>query len=252
MASRPSVRVPIHGGGVAVSVAAPDDVPAALRALGLAAPRPVIVVVGGAGALAEEDVHRLRPLFDHAVLPVAARLQAAIVDGGTASGVMRALGESRAAAASRPVLVGVAVTATVRVPEVPDSAPAGVALEPHHTHFVLVPGTEWGEDSPWLTLVARTLAGPLSSVTVVMNGGDITLSDVAHSVAARRPVLVVDGSGRAADALADALDGRPLQERLNTLAASGLLTVVPVGDPPALGDALQRALAPPAPTAARS
>lgn len=252
MASGPPATVPVHGGGLAVSVAGRGDVPAALRALGLGAPRPVIVVVGGAGALAEEDGRRLRPLFDQAVLPVAARLQAAIVDGGTASGVMRALGESRAAATSRPVLIGVAVSATVRVPEVADSAPTGVALEPHHTHFVLVPGTEWGHDSPWLTLVARTLAGPLPSVTVVMNGGDITLRDVAYSVEAGRPVLVVDGSGRLADALVDALAGRSAEERLNNLARSGLLTVVPVDDPPTLRRALQLALAPPAPPGAGS
>jgi hypothetical protein len=252
MASEPLALVPLDRGGLAVSVATPEDVPGAIRLLGLDAPQPVIVVVGGAGALTEEDGRRLGPLFDEAVLPVAARLAAAIVDGGTASGVMRALGESRARAAVRPALIGVAVAGTVHVPEVAAPEPDAVALDPHHTHFVLVPGTDWGEDSPWLTLVARTLAGPLPSVTVVMNGGEITLSDVAYSVAAGRPVLVVDGSGRAADDLAAALAGKPSQGRLPALADSGLLTAVPVDDPAALERALQRALGPPTPAVATS
>jgi hypothetical protein len=75
-----------------------------------------------------------------------------------------------------------------------------------------------------------------------MNGGEITLDDVTRSVEAGRPVLVVDGSGRAADDLAAALAGGSSDERLTALAASGLLTVVPVDDPAALARALAAAL----------
>lgn len=241
MAEAPLASFRLDGGAVAVTVTTPADVPRAIDALGLDVPRPVLVVVGGAGALVDGDLARLQPLFDEALLPVADRLGAAVVDGGTRSGVMRALGESRARAGATVALVGVAVAGIVRVPDVGPPSDV-VELEPHHTHFVLVPGTTWGEESPWLTLVARTLAGPLPSVTVVLNGGEITVSDVANSVAADRPVLVVDGSGRAADDLAAALNGAASDERLHALAASGLLTVVPVGQPAALERALDAAL----------
>jgi hypothetical protein len=240
-ASLGTVRLP--SGAIAVCVDAAADLPRAIDALGIAVPRPVIVVVGGAGALADDDRRRLRPLFDDAILPVAGRLAAAVVDGGTRSGVMRALGESHARAGAGIALVGVAVTRTVRVPQLAVPSPDAADLDPDHTHFVLVPGTTWGDESPWLTLVARALAGPLPSVTVVVNGGEITLSDVAHSVAADRPVLVVDGTGRAADDLAAALGGEASDERLRALASSGLIAVVPVGEPAALAHALGAALA---------
>jgi hypothetical protein len=187
--------VHLDGGALAARVTVADDVAPAVDALGLHAPRLVIVVVGGTGAMGDADLTRLRPLLDEALLPVAVRVAAVVVDGGTRSGVMRALGESFARASAAQVsLVGVAVTGTVRVPELAAPSLDAVELDPHHTHFVLVPGTTWGEESPWLTLVARTIAGSLPSVTVIMNGGEITLDDVARSVAADRPVLVVDGS----------------------------------------------------------
>ena len=235
--------VHLDDGALAARVRVADDVAPAVDALGLHPPRPVIVVVGGAGAMGDADLTRLRPLLDEALLPVAVRLAAVVVDGGTRSGVMRALGESFArASAARVSLVGVAVTGTVRVPELAAPSPDAADLDPHHTHFVLVPGTTWGEESPWLTLVARTIAGPLPSVTVVMNGGEITLDDVARSVAADRPVLVVDGSGRAADDLAAELNGSASDPTLRALAGSGLLTVVPVDQPVMLRTALTAAL----------
>jgi hypothetical protein len=113
--TEPPIVVPVGSAARAVRVAAPGDVPEALGALGLDSPRPVIVLVGGAGALPDATFAALRPLFDEALLPVAARLNATIVDGGTRSGVMRAPGESRARSGDAVALVGVAVARTVRL-----------------------------------------------------------------------------------------------------------------------------------------
>lgn len=235
---RDAVRV-----GTALAVAV-DDVaalPAAVAALGLTTPRPVVVVVGGAGALPPAQLARLQPLFDAAILPVAARLGAAVIDGGTRSGVMRALGESRWRLRSGVPLVGVAARGTVRLPEQAHQ-PDAADLEPHHSHLVLVPGDTWGDESPWLTRVAAVVAGPCPSVTVLINGGDIALRDVGHSVAAERPVLVLAGSGRAADDLAAAAHGSAPDVRAGELATSGLLRVVAPGDAASLTRALMAAL----------
>jgi hypothetical protein len=75
-------------------------------------------------------------------------------------------------------------------------------LPSHHSHFVLVPGENWGDESRWLSRVAQTLAEDRPTVTILINGGEIALRDVQHSVDAHRPVLVLEGSGRAADDLA--------------------------------------------------
>jgi hypothetical protein len=63
-------------------------------------------------------------------------------------------------------------------------------------------------------------------VTVLVNGGEIAWEDVAQSVKASRPVLVIEGSGRTADSLARALHGEATDERAQRLVASGLLRLV--------------------------
>jgi len=65
-----------------------------------------------------------------------------------------------------------------------------------------VPGENWGDESRWLSRVAQTLAEDRPTVTILINGGEIALRDVQHSVDAHRPVLVLEGSGRAAEDLA--------------------------------------------------
>ncbi|MGZ4604074.1 MAG: hypothetical protein ACXV0U_10820 [Kineosporiaceae bacterium] len=241
MPDAPMTAVRVGPSAAGVLVHTPDDVPAALAVLDLGH-RPVIVVVGGADDVGDGVLEQLRPLVDEALLPVAAELGAAVVDGGTRSGVMRVLGESRARSAPGVLLLGVAVARTVRLPGLAGSIPDAADLEPHHSHFVLVPGDRWGEESPWLAQVAGAVAGGFPSVTVVLNGGGITVDDVANSVAASRQVIVVGGSGRTADDLAAAVDGEVSTPRLRALATSGLVTVVPVASSEALARALRTAL----------
>jgi hypothetical protein len=63
-----SVPFPIRFEGgqtaTAVRVDQPSDLPAALAALGLHAPRLVVVLVGGAGLMDARDLVRLQPLFE--------------------------------------------------------------------------------------------------------------------------------------------------------------------------------------------
>jgi hypothetical protein len=74
--------------------------------------------------------------------------------------------------------------------------------------------------------VADTLSVGAGSVTVLVNGGEIAWVDVAQSVKAGRPVIVIGGSGRTADALAKALRGEAADERAKRLIAFELLQVV--------------------------
>src|SRR5947208_84236 len=74
------------------------------------------------------------------------------------------------------------------------------------------------------------VAGRRSSVTVVMNGGQIADTDVAASLGSGRPVVVLAGSGRTADAIAKARAGNGGDNRAVEIAASPLTTVADVGE----------------------
>jgi hypothetical protein len=225
-----------------VRVAQSADLRSALASIGLRRARPTIVVVGGASAMTDEDLDRLRPLFVEALAPVAERVGAYVVDGGTDSGVMRLMGTARSEVGATFPLIGVIAERTVVLPGVESNAGAA-SLEPNHSHFVIVPGSVWGDESPWLSRVATALVNGASSATVVVNGGDVALEDVEHSVAAGRHTIVVAGTGRTADALAKALRGELVDDRTHALASSGLLrSVDPTGDAATLAGAVHSLL----------
>ena len=188
-----------------------DHLPKALQQLDLPPHRPVLVLVGGAGYLENEDA--LESLFT-ALARVAEEVGAIVVDGGTDAGVMCLMGRARAATRGTFPLVGVAPRGRVRLPDEPPAADDDrVPVEPHHTHLILVPGNAWGDESPYLARVATLLAGNAPSVTVLVNGGEVARQDVEHSLAEGRPVIVVAGTGRLADELAAAAD-RPAGVRV--------------------------------------
>jgi SLOG in TRPM, prokaryote len=212
---------------VAVTVSEAAELPQALAQLGLSDSRPVLVIVGGASKISEADFLRIQRLFVEVLAPIAQRLGAYVVDGGTDAGVMQLIGKAHSQINADFPLIGVAPTAKVILPKQTtvlseDATP----LEAHHTHFVLVPGCNWGDESPWIVQIATLLANGAPSITVLINGGEITFIDALNSVIAGRLVMVIAGSGRTADKLASALHGDVTDERAKQLAESGCLQTI--------------------------
>ncbi|MEB3337739.1 MAG: hypothetical protein VKJ46_09770 [Leptolyngbyaceae bacterium] len=222
----------------AIQVRTLEDLPEALQSLGLDQPRPALVVVGGASGMTSESLARLHLLFVEVLAPLAEALGLVVIDGGTDAGVMRLMGQACAELMAQFPRIGVAAIETVSIPScilapaelealnlptpIADAAP----LEPNHTHFVLVPGSAWGDESPWLAQIASVLTAGLPSVTILINGGAIAWSDVRYSVTEGRTVMVMDGSGRTADTLAAGLRGEIVHEQAQALGKSGLLEVI--------------------------
>ncbi len=91
-------------------------------------------------------------------------------------------------------------------------------LDPHHTHFILTTGDQFGDESPYIVRAATLLAGRYPAATILINGGKIARLDIALSLEAGRPVIALAGTGRYADELARDPTQTPL------------LTVVPADD----------------------
>lgn len=230
-------------------VARPDELPAALRTLGVGPGRPVLVLVGGAAGIAPGDLAVAARLLDRLV-PKLDRWGAAVVDGGTDAGVMRAAGAARTGAGARFPLVGVAAAGTVSLPGAAPE-PDAAEPEPRHTQLILVPGDDWGDESPWLSEVASAIADGESSLTLVVNGGEIAYADIANSLRAGRPVIIAAGSGRTADDIAAAARGEGGESgaggdpRAARVAADPGVRIVQLADPQEILGEIAAILAPP-------
>jgi hypothetical protein len=202
-----------------------QTLPIALEAVGLTKSRPVLVLIGGAGNLNPNRYDRLQHLFIYLLAPLAEKLGITVVDGGTDTGIMRLMGLARAKIAAKFPLVGVAPTGKIYLPNTlpgPDRHP----LEPHHTHFILVPGNLLGDESPWLAQVAGILASEAPSVSILVNGGKVSLMDVQASIAGGRPVLVITETGRLADEISAAiLQTEQVNEAISSVVKTGCFTL---------------------------
>lgn len=221
---------------VVLSVSSKADLRATLSHGGIAIGSPVLVCVGGADGMERAAADRLDELLDDHVVPALDVWGVTVVDGGTDSGVMRSLGLARARADARIPLVGIAASGTISAGDGGTGESEATRLERHHTHAVLVPGSQWGDESEWISAAAAVIAGDAPSATLLVNGGAIALDDAERSLADRRPLVVLSGSGRAADDISAATAS---SGRMREIRDHELTSVVPMAD----FDAVVRTLA---------
>ena len=216
-----------ENGNRAVVVTAPRDASAdaILDALQIATPHAVILLFGGAAGLDELRKAHLSTLFADGVTAVAAEFGALIIDGGTQSGVMSIMGEAVARYPGICELLGIAPKGKITHPELSDAA-----LEPNHSHFVLVESAEWGGETGKMLELARALNGPI--VAILVNGGAIAAHEALQSVRNGWQLFVIEGSGRFADELSAAVhDGQSAKStEVSEIARSGRVAVFHVDD----------------------
>lgn len=236
------IRFPSGATAIAHSPDTLEQLDQTLSELGLDRPRPVIVLVGGAGGLRHYHIAKLHSLFVKVLAHLAEELGAVVIDGGTDTGVMQMMGIARSKTKSTFPLVGVLPIGLAALPDESFPSPDAASLEPHHTHFVLVPGSNWGDECHWLATLATRVSQGLPTVTVLINGGEITWQDATESVKAARPIVAIAGSGRAADTLAAALNGEVTDLRAQEILASGLVRAVNLEDAEGLTIAIRQIL----------
>jgi hypothetical protein len=228
------ITITFENGNRAVVVTAPRDATAKaiLDALEIASPRAVILLFGGAAGLDESRKVHLATLFADGVTPVAAELGALIIDGGTQSGVMAMMGEAVARHPGKCQLLGIAPKGKITNPEITGASTIseGAALEPNHSHFVLVESAEWGGETGKMLELARAFNARI--VAILVNGGAIAGDEALQSVRNGWQLLVFEGSGRFADELSAAVrDGQLAKSaEVSEIARSGRVALFHVDD----------------------
>ncbi len=205
----------------------------AISELGLKGRYPVIVLIGG--EIEEQQADETR-LAIQTIAKVAESMKAVVICGGTDMGVMAEIGQIRARNGYKFPLVGITPEELVTWPGGPRSSKflwwgkQLWQLEPHYSHFILVPGSEFGDESPWIVDTATLLSKDQRSVTILINGGEVSRKDIQLSLENGRPVIALSRTGR----LADELASQPERNKL--------ITVLPVNAEKSIAEAVQMAL----------
>lgn len=176
----------------AANISDNSEIPLALTELEIPHPQHVIVLVGGAGGIGFLDKFPMKKAVS-IVAQLAEETGSVVVDGGTQAGIMTEIGKQRQRNKFTFPLVGVVFDSLLMQED-----PASI-LDPHHTHFLLIPGDDWGDESGWISKIATAIAGDKKSITVLINGGMISRHDVEYSLLENRPTFVMRGTGRLAD-----------------------------------------------------
>ncbi len=221
-------------------------VTALLGELGLSGSRPVLLLIGGAASLDATVQAQLTRLFERGAIRAAADAGATLLDGGTDSGVMQALGQAAGQSDVGTVLVGVSPVGLVTWPGDDRAAPGDTQLEPNHTQFLLANSAAWGGETSLLFDTFDELRRGRVAAVVLAGGGDVAL-DEARLVAHRGlPIIAIGGTGGTADELAERLAARPARpprDVLTQILAESDVTVLPLNaDPIDLERALGRLL----------
>lgn len=195
-----------------------------------------IAVVGGAKGLDVPEYAGvravLRRLMDELV-DLASERTLAVIDGGTPYGVMRLLGEARAARGSTFPLVGVAPLGKVAWPDRPSDEGGDTPLDVNRSAFVLVESGEWGGETDTLAEVAHVLAGDYPTFEILVNGGKIAKRDVRAYLQLGGQLVVIEETGRLADDVAQAVkSGQSQDPDIQEILAANRTHVVPLNAPP--------------------
>jgi hypothetical protein len=176
----------------AANILVDKDIQEALTELEIPHPNSVIVLVGGAGGIGWLDKFPMRKAIK-IIARLAEETRSVVVDGGTQAGIMTEIGKQRKQNRFSFPLIGVVFDSLLMKKE-PQSI-----LDPNHTHFFLIPGDDWGDESAWISKIATRIAGDKKSLTILVNGGQISKTDVGYSILEDRPTFVMRGTGRMAD-----------------------------------------------------
>lgn len=243
--------ITLAGGRNGIAVAAPADVSGEEAVVALALPRPhgVIVLNGGTTELPAELAATLRDTLGKGIARVAVEERLTVVTGGTDAGIFSLFGQALGDDRTAPC-IGVVPAGRVTWPERASPADRGpedeelVPLEPHHSHFLLVAGDEWGGETEAMLSLADALSADCASLAVLAGGGAGSRREILGHVRAGRPVIVLAGTGRLADELAGVIaDGSPSDPETAEIASTDLMTVVDNAEPsPALAQLVRAGL----------
>ena len=182
------------------------NLPQAIAELWLDDSYPVIVLIGG--EIDEQHAVVTRQAIE-TISGIAQDMNALVICRGTDMGIMAEIGQIRSNYHYEFPLVGINLEEWVTWPGGPSSTKflwwgqQRRQLDSHYSHFILVPGSQFGDESPWIVDAAGCLSKGHRSVTILINGGDVSRKDIGLSLEKGHAVIALSHTGQLADELAN-------------------------------------------------
>lgn len=181
----------------------------ALVGIGAPAYSASIAMHSGAGGMTDEYLAKMQVLFDDGLARFAQDENILILDGATEAGAMITIGKARSKINGTFPLIGVTVSEHIAYPGGPNPDDDHFPLEENHSHFLIVKADEFGAESELLINLIGVWNEP--SIALIVNGGQIVKQEAELHAQRGTPLLVLKGSGRFADELADSNPNSPLR-----------------------------------------
>lgn len=185
-----------------------------INALSLKPPKAIILIFGGAANNLEPSSNSYLEQIFACIAQLTLDIDGLIIDGGTEFGVMKLIGQKVADFQSKaPQILGVVPLGKVTYPEggeVKEIADNRVSLDPNHSHFILVQGNQWGDETNKMFEIIDSLCEePIPILAILAGGGEISKREILHSVRHGLPIIVIENTGKLADEIASYKKQKP-------------------------------------------
>ena len=202
--------------------------------LQLSKPKSIILILGGASGnldISDTSITILYQILDD-VLEYASANDAIIIDGGTKSGIMEIVGQrvSKIEQSKRPIILGVAPAELISLSKSIKQEDNNdknndiieendkVLLDSNHSHFVLVEGYRWGDETTKLFEIASALSADndIPVVALLAGGGKISKKEILFCINLKWPIIVIEKTGYLADEIASYKNQKQTFEKISS------------------------------------
>jgi hypothetical protein len=215
-----STIVEFPNGNKACHVTVPKsvDIYAIIESLGLPAPRALLIINGGTTDLERSVAERLKKIYQHLAKFIIDEA-ITVVTGGTNAELFRLFGKALRKLGG-PVAPCIGITVKGK---------AGYdRLETNHSHFILVEGDHWGEETSVMYSLISVLSEHCLSLAFFAGGGEIATKEMLQNVVQNREMIFVAGAGGLTDDIIAAKTGaRHPDIRIENILKKARITVVP-------------------------
>lgn len=201
-----------------VTVSQNVDIETSVKTLGLQPPRALLIINGRTADLDPTVAERLIKIY----LRLAKFLideKITVVTGGTDAEIFQLLGKAlRKLGGPVAPCIGVAV-----------KGKAGFErLETNHSHFILVEGDHWGEETSVMYNLISILTSHCPSLALFAGGGEVTISEILQNVMQDREMIFLEGvGGLTEEIIDDRINTKHLESGIETIKKKGRITVLP-------------------------